>query len=61
MQRFIVKIEGVAFEDVDEIELPRLPQEGEPIETRLGTCLIVRTESYDGGSVYGGEIVCRLP
>ena len=61
MQRFIVKIEGVSFEDVDEIELPRLPQEGEPIETRLGTCLIVSTEPYDSGSAYGGEIVCRLP
>jgi hypothetical protein len=61
LERFIVKIEGAAFEDVDEIELPRLPQEGEPIETRLGTCLIVRTKSFDGGSAYAGEIVCRLP
>lgn len=61
MQQFILTVEGRGFEELDEIELPRLPQEGDPIETKLGTCLVVRTESAADGSNYDGRIVCRLP
>ena len=61
MQRFILTVEGPAFEDIDEIELPRPPGEGEPIETRLGTCLVSRVEPAPEGSEYAGTIVCRLP
>jgi hypothetical protein len=60
VQRFIVKIEGPNLDDVDEIELPHLPREGEPIETRYGTCLIVRSESFDDNGTYSGQITCRL-
>ena len=61
MQQFILTVEGPNFEDLDEIELPGLPQEGDPIETRFGTCLVVRTESATESSGYDGRIVCRLP
>ena len=61
VQHFIVKVEGLALEEVEEIELPVLPSAGEPIETRYGTCLIVRAEMFDEENRYAGEIVCRLP
>jgi hypothetical protein len=61
LQQFILTVEGSNFEELDEIELPRLPQEGDPIETKLGTCFVVRTESAAEGSNYDGRIVCRLP
>lgn len=58
MQRFIVTIEGPGFNDVDEIELPELPAEGEPIETKYGTCIVSRTEALPAGEQYNGKIVC---
>jgi hypothetical protein len=61
LQQFILMVEGPGFEELDEIELPRLPQEGDPIETKLGTCFVVRTESASNGGNYDGRIVCRLP
>jgi len=61
LQRFILTVEGSSFEEIDEIELPRLPGDGDPIETKLGTCLVVRTEALDDASQYSGRIVCRLP
>jgi hypothetical protein len=60
MQRFILTVEGPGLEDVDEVELLRLPEEGEPIETRLGTCVVTRAEPAPEGSQYAGKIVCRL-
>jgi hypothetical protein len=61
LQRFIVTVEGLPLEEVEEIELPQLPAEGEPIETRYGTCIITRTESAADGSQYAGRIFCRMP
>jgi hypothetical protein len=61
MHRFILTVEGPNLEDVDAIELPTLPLEGDPIETRLGTCIVVRTESLATGAEYDGRIVCRMP
>jgi hypothetical protein len=61
VKRFIIKVEGLALEEFEEIELPALPRAGEPIETRYGTCLIVSAEMFDEGNRYAGEIVCRLP
>jgi hypothetical protein len=61
LERFILTVEGSSFQEVDEIELPRSPADGDPIETKLGTCLVVRTESLDDASQYSGRIVCRLP
>ena len=61
LQRFIVTVEGLPLEGIEEIELPRLPAEGEPIETRYGTCIITRTETTAEESQYAGRIFCRLP
>jgi hypothetical protein len=61
VQRFTVTIEGPNWEDVDEVELPRLPAEGEPIETKYGTCLVTRAEVFPDPAQYAGRIVCRAP
>jgi len=61
LKRFILTVEGPSFQEVDVIELPRSPADDDPIETKLGTCLVVRTESLDDASQYSGRIVCRLP
>jgi hypothetical protein len=60
MQRYVVIIEGANLEEIEETELLALPNEGDPIETKFGTCLVVKTEATNGG-VYSGRIVCRLP
>ena len=61
MRRYIITIEGPSFEDVDNVELPGPPGPGEPIETRLGTCIVTRTEPMPADSGYAGRIICRLP
>jgi hypothetical protein len=61
LRRFILTVEGPNLEDLEEIELPSLPQEGDPIETRFGTCVVVRTEAVGDGSRHDGRIVCRMP
>jgi hypothetical protein len=59
VQRFTVTIEGPNWEDVAEIELPRLPSEGETIETKYGTCLVTSAEPLEDAGPYAGKIVCR--
>jgi hypothetical protein len=59
MQRFTVTIEGPNWEDVAEIELPRLPGEGETIETKYGTCLVTSAKPLQEAGPYAGKIVCR--
>ncbi|MGH3041397.1 MAG: hypothetical protein ACRDNG_06625 [Gaiellaceae bacterium] len=61
MERFIVTIEGPNWTDDDELELPRLPGEGELIETKLGTCTVTRSELVSDAGPYAGRIVCRFP
>jgi hypothetical protein len=61
LQRFIVVVEGLPLDEYEEIELPQLPAEGEPIETRYGTCIVTRTETAAEGGQHAGKIVCRLP
>jgi hypothetical protein len=61
VRRFTVTIEGSNWEDVQEVELPELPREGDVIETRYGTCIVTRTESSQPDEPYTGKIVCRLP
>jgi hypothetical protein len=46
---------------VEDIELPAAPHEGDTIETRYGTCLVMRIEDVPNGSERAGRIVCRLP
>jgi hypothetical protein len=61
MQRFAVAIEGPDWEDVQDIELPAIPREGETIETKYGTCLVTGVEEAPENSEHAGRIVCRLP
>jgi hypothetical protein len=61
LQRFTITIEARGWEDVQEIELPQLPGEGDAIETRYGTCIVTRVESLPDSTNYAGRIVCRFP
>jgi hypothetical protein len=54
-------IEGSTWEDVQEVEMPRPPGEGETIETRYGTCIVTKVEKLQSAEKYDGRIVCRLP
>jgi hypothetical protein len=56
-----VVVEGLPLAEFEEIELPQAPAEGEPIETRYGTCIVTRTEATAEGSQHAGRIVCRMP
>ena len=60
LQRFVVTIEGPGFTDVQEAELHALPENGELIETKLGTCVVRHAEASANGD-YAGSITCRLP
>jgi hypothetical protein len=61
VRRFTVTIEGSNWKDVQEVELPELPREGDTIETRYGTCMVTRAELLSDGGQYAGKIVCRFP
>ena len=61
MQRFILAVEGPNLDDIEEVELLGLPQEGEPIQTRYGTCVVTRTESLTNDNTpFAGKIFCRM-
>ena len=59
--RFVLVIEGSNWKDLDEIELGRLPAEGDPISTKYGTCLVTSAEATPDDQQFAGKIVCRLP
>jgi hypothetical protein len=61
LHRFVVAVEGMALEEIEEIELPRLPVEGDTVSTNYGMCIVTRTEPVAEGSEFEGRIVCRLP
>jgi hypothetical protein len=61
VRRFTITIEGSNWKDVQEVELPELPREGDTIETRYGTCIVTRAELLSDGGQYAGKIVCRFP
>jgi hypothetical protein len=61
VERFTVTIEGPNWQDVEQVELPALPAEGEPIETKYGTCLVTGAEPSPEPGRFAGKIVCRLP
>ncbi len=61
MQRYILEVEGPNLVDLEEIELLELPGEGEPIETRFGTCVVTALEEVTGDTPYSGKIICRMP
>ena len=57
----MVTIEGPGWEDFQDMELPRPPSEGEPLETQYGKCIVTKVDPYPGSESYSGKIVCRLP
>lgn len=59
--RYVIIIQAATFEDLDNVELPTLPQPGDPIETKIGRCIVTSTESMPAGSEYAGKIICHLP
>jgi hypothetical protein len=60
VHRYILNIEGV-IEEIEDVELPHLPVEGDPIETKYGTYVVTKTEDAPEGSSYDGRIFCRAP
>jgi hypothetical protein len=57
----MVTIDGPNFQDFEDAEVMRLPEEGEAIETKYGTCLVTRVEPDPAGEHYDGKVFCRLP
>ena len=53
----MVTIEGAGWSDVQELELPRLPREGELIETKYGTCRVIFSEPSNTDP-FDGKVVC---
>jgi hypothetical protein len=60
VKSFEVVIEGPNWQDVQKIELPRAPEEGDTLETRYGTCVVTSVE-VQGSGESAGRIVCRYP
>jgi hypothetical protein len=60
MQRIEVTIDGGGWTDVQELELPRLPSEGELIETKYGTCRVTSSEAAAPTDGFDGRIVCSI-
>ena len=58
--RFIVTIEGPGWTEVEDIEMPRLPDEGESLETKFGTMLVASAEEAPDLAAYAGRIVVRF-
>ena len=58
--RFIVTIEGPGWTDVQDVELPRLPDVGESLETKFGTMIVAQAEDAPDLASYAGKIVCRF-
>jgi hypothetical protein len=59
MRHYIVTIEGPNFDDVEEIELPNLPEDGELVDTKYGTCVVTATEQLPDTHQFDGRILCR--
>jgi hypothetical protein len=61
VHRYLIIIQAPTFEDLDNVELPAPPQPGDPIETKIGRCIVTSTESMPTESEYSGKIICHLP
>jgi hypothetical protein len=61
MKRYLITIEGPGWQDHEELELPRIPAKDDVIETKYGTCLVVRAEASPASEQYDGRIACRVP
>jgi len=60
MERIIVTIQGPGFQDFQEMEVVRLPEEGELISTKYDNCVVTSVE-LTPDSDFLGKVVCRLP
>lgn len=60
IRRFIVAVEGPNLSDLEEAELVHPPGDGEPIETRYGTCIVTGTEMFTDNDTYAGKIMCKM-
>jgi hypothetical protein len=61
LNRYLITIEGQGWKDLEELELPQSPRENELIETKYGSCLVVRAEPSPDDERYQGRIACRVP
>jgi hypothetical protein len=61
MKHYLVTVEGPNFKDLQEMELPRLPAEGEPLETRYGTGIVADSQATPDDEHFDGKVTCRLP
>jgi hypothetical protein len=59
--RFSVVIEAPSWKDVQDMELPDAPEEGDTIETRYGTCVVTDVDPTPKSGGRAGTITCRLP
>jgi hypothetical protein len=60
VDRIIVTIDGPNFQDFEEAEVVRLPEEGELISTKYGNCLVTAVEPLPD-SDFLGKVSCRMP
>jgi hypothetical protein len=60
VKTFTVTIEGLNWKDIQDMELPDLPKEGDTIETRYGTCVVTEAELLPDRGGRAGKIVCRF-
>jgi hypothetical protein len=60
VDRIIVTIDGPNFQDFEETEVVRLPEEGELISTKYGNCVVTAVEPLPA-SDFLGKVVCRMP
>ena len=60
MDQIMITIDGPNFQDFQEAEVPRLPEEGEPIETKYGTCVVTSVEPLPASDHFAGKVICRM-
>jgi hypothetical protein len=56
----MVTIQGPGFQDFQEMEVVRMPEEGELISTKYDNCIVTSVE-LTPDSDFLGKVVCRLP
>ena len=59
--RYIIIIQAETFEDVDDVELPRPTQPGDPVEPEFGRCHRHQYGVDATRKPYAGKIICHLP
>ena len=60
VERIIVTIHGPGFQDFEEMEVLRLPDEGELISTKYDSCIVTSVELTPDID-FLGKVDCRIP